>query len=91
MLHFFLPSAQCLKDKRQFVRKFTERINNRFRVSVAEVGAVEKWQRAIIGISAVGREIKTLQNIFQQIIDMENDFPEVELFDYWFDYSQIEP
>ncbi len=52
-LTLYIHGATSLKDKRQVLRKVTDRLRSRFNVSVAEVGDNDVWQRAVIGIAAV--------------------------------------
>ncbi len=55
-LTLYVHGAASLKDKRQVVRKVTDRLRSRFNVSVAEVGDNDVWQRAVIGIAAVAND-----------------------------------
>jgi uncharacterized protein YlxP (DUF503 family) len=55
-LTLYIHGASSLKDKRQVVRKVTDRLRSRFNVSVAEVGENDVWQRAVIGISAIAND-----------------------------------
>lgn len=55
-LGFYIHGAASLKDKRQVVRKVTDRLRGRFNVSVAEVGDNDIWQRALLGICAVAND-----------------------------------
>jgi uncharacterized protein YlxP (DUF503 family) len=48
-----VPRSRSLKDKRAAVRPVVEGIRNRFSLSVAEVGFLDKWQRAEIGLAVV--------------------------------------
>lgn len=51
-----IQEGGSLKDKRQVVRKVTDRLRARFNVSVAEVGEQDRWQRAVLGLSVVAEE-----------------------------------
>ena len=55
-LTLYIHGASSLKDKRQVVRKVTDRLRSRFNVGVAEVGDNDVWQRAVIGIAAVAND-----------------------------------
>ena len=48
--------SQSLKSKRGVVRSITQRLRNRFNVSVSEVGGQDTWQRAELGIASVGAD-----------------------------------
>ena len=63
-----------LKMKRAIVRTLKEKIFNRFRVSVEEVGSRDKWQVAELGIAVVTRTKEEAHRILQKIISLvEND------------------
>lgn len=48
-----VPASRSLKAKRQAIRPITDGLRQRFKVSVAEVGCHDQWQRAVIGVAAV--------------------------------------
>ena len=63
-----ISDANSLKAKRSALNKIKDRIKslikriqNRFNASVAEVGDLDKWQRASLAISMVSNEKKKLQ------------------------------
>jgi uncharacterized protein len=55
-LTLYIHGAASLKDKRQVLRKVTDRLRSRFNVSVAEVGENDIWQKAVVGIAAVSND-----------------------------------
>jgi uncharacterized protein len=48
-----IPGARSLKDRRQVVKSFKDRVRARLPVSVAEIGDVERYQVATIGLAVV--------------------------------------
>ena len=48
-----IPSAHSLKDKRRVVKSAMARIRNKFNVSIAEIGANDHWQTAVLGVACV--------------------------------------
>ncbi|HIE33337.1 MAG TPA: DUF503 domain-containing protein, partial [Thermodesulfobacteriaceae bacterium] len=51
-MEFFIPGNNSLKGKRQLVKSLVHRLEARFKkLSVAEVGDQDLWQKAVIGIS----------------------------------------
>ena len=66
-LTFLLPGNRTLKGKRQIVRKLSERIRNKFHVSVAEVGAQDRHQEAKIGVALVSNDARLLNSMMDQI------------------------
>lgn len=64
----FLPSCHSLKEKRSIVRKIKERIKQKFDCSVAEVGHLDKWQLAQLGIALATSERGMAQSMVQKIL-----------------------
>ena len=55
-LALYLPSAGSLKSKRHLLRSAIDRVKARYNVAVAEVADNDLWQRAVIGVAAVGND-----------------------------------
>jgi uncharacterized protein len=66
-LTFHVPHARSLKDKRRVVQKFKGRIRARFDVSIAEVGAQNKLQRAVFGVSVVSGDAAVCDSVLAQV------------------------
>ena len=63
----FLPSAQSLKDKRSALDGLTGQLRHRFNVAVAQLNADEKWQRATVGIAAIGDDRPYVEGLLRQV------------------------
>jgi len=48
-----IPGSRSLKDRRQVVKSFKDRVRARLPVSVAEIGDVERHQVATLGVAVV--------------------------------------
>jgi uncharacterized protein YlxP (DUF503 family) len=68
-----LPSARSLKDKRRVVASLVERLHQRHRVSVAQVGQLEAHQRAELGIAVVGIDADTVHHVLAEVRRMVED------------------
>ncbi len=55
-LTLHLPDPGSLKSKRHLLRSAIDRVKAKFNVSVAEVGDNDLWQRAVVGVAAVGND-----------------------------------
>jgi uncharacterized protein YlxP (DUF503 family) len=55
-ISFHIHDNRSLKGKRKIVKSLVDRVKHKFNVAIAEIGSNDKWQRAEIGISAVGNE-----------------------------------
>jgi len=78
-----LPENQTLKGKRQILKSITERVKNRYNVSIAEVGDQELWQLVTLGITCVSTSAQHANEVLSKVVDfIENSRFDVELLDY---------
>ena len=82
-MHFDLhiAAAQSLKEKRQVIRSLKDKLFAHFNVSVAEVGAQDKWQRAEIGVAQVCLEAKSADASMRKIEDFVRSHPGVTILE----------
>jgi len=75
-----LPENQSLKGKRRVIKSIITRLQNRYKVSVAEVDNQNLWQLATLGIACVSTHRRhadeTLSNVVKFIVQ---NYPDVEL------------
>lgn len=62
---FLLEQPNSLKGKRSVVRRLVDRIRSRLKLSVAEVGAQDVWQRTVIGVTTVSSDQTTASNLLE--------------------------
>jgi uncharacterized protein YlxP (DUF503 family) len=78
-----VPESQSLKAKRQVVKSLVARIQNRFHVSVAEVGDLDSWQLATVGVACVSNDEKHADEVLASIMDfVRRERPDAEILDY---------
>jgi uncharacterized protein YlxP (DUF503 family) len=69
-----LPGIGSLKDKRRIVKSLTERLQNRFNASVAEVAAQDSHRIAIVGLAVVANDGAFVARQLDTILDfIHND------------------
>ena len=68
-----IHDSQSLKAKRGVVRSITQRVRNRFNLSVAEVGGLGTWQRAELGLCAVGADHAYTRGQIERAIEFIED------------------
>jgi uncharacterized protein len=71
--------VHSLKEKRAVIRPILDGARNRYRVASAEVGAHDVWQRAVVGVSAVGATVGHVEEILDEVERFVWSFPEVEV------------
>jgi uncharacterized protein YlxP (DUF503 family) len=81
-LTLHVPLSASLKDKRQVVQSVLQRVRNKFEVAAAEVGTLESWQIATIGVSCVSNSARHAEEMAQHVRRyIEETRPDVEVTD----------
>ncbi len=62
-----LPECRSLKAKRAVLRPLIEGARRRFQVAVAEVGEQDQWQRARVGVAAVGGSESHVRDVIDEV------------------------
>jgi uncharacterized protein YlxP (DUF503 family) len=65
--------SQSLKAKRGVVRSITQRVRNRFNLSIAEVGGQDTWQLAVLGLTAVGSDRQKVRRVIERAVAFIED------------------
>ena len=65
-----IPGARSLKDRRQAVKSLKDRIRAKLPVSVAEVGELERWQVATLGVAVVSNESGRCSEVLSAAVRM---------------------
>jgi len=69
-----VPDSGSLKEKRMVVRSVTSRVRQTFGVAVAEVGDLDTWQSAVLGIACVSGSARHADEVCQKVLAyIEND------------------
>jgi uncharacterized protein YlxP (DUF503 family) len=63
-----LPESGSLKDKRMVVRSLTTRLRSTFNVAVAEVGDLDRWQIATIGVTCVSNDARHAREQLDKVV-----------------------
>ncbi len=69
VLELHIPGATSLKAKRQVIKSLTQRLRNRFNISVAEVGDQNLWQRVELGMAVICHNGAGADSIMEKIFD----------------------
>ncbi|OUM97471.1 MAG: hypothetical protein BAA04_08970 [Firmicutes bacterium ZCTH02-B6] len=81
-LELFIGESDSLKDKRRVLSSLTQRIRNRFNVSIAEVDGHDLWRRATLGVALVANDRRYAQQVLSTVVDFVGRTADVELTDY---------
>lgn len=75
----YLLGCQSLKDKRSVLQSVIKRTQNRFNVSIAEVGDQDLWQRATVGIAVVAVTARHANQQLQTVVEFIEREPRLEV------------
>lgn len=84
-LELSVGDAMSLKDKRRVVKSLKDRIAHAHNVSIAEVGALDEYRRAILGLAMVANDKSYVEGALSKLVDFVKTVPSVGLIDYQID------
>lgn len=76
-----IPGARSLKDRRQVVRSFKDRVQSRLRISVAEVGELERPGHATLAMAVVSNEAAVCDEVLAKAATMASTLANAVLAD----------
>ena len=76
VLRLQVPGSESLKDKRQVVRSLVARLRHTFNVAVAEVGDLDLWQSAQLGVACVSTDARHADEMCQKVLRFVDDHGE---------------
>ncbi len=85
-----VPESRSLKAKRAAVRPIVEGLRNRFSVAVAEVDHQDRWQRAGLGVAAVGSTVGHVADVLDSAERFVWSRPDIEVLSIercWLDHG----
>jgi len=82
LLEVLIPQAQSLKQKRRIVKGLKDELHRTFNISIAEVGALEKWQRSKLAVACAGNEKRFVNSVLSKVVNVVEGKHELELIDY---------
>lgn len=81
-LDLLVPGGQSLKEKRSALKSVKDQLRNTFNIAVAEVEEHDRWQRAGLGVAAVGADRRHVNGLLSQVVEWVRASRLVELIDY---------
>jgi hypothetical protein len=84
-----LEEPNSLKRKRQIIKSLKDRIWSKFRVSVAEVGENDIWQRSEIGVAFVTSDGVMAEQVFSKILGLIEKDGDLEIIDMFHEVGKL--
>jgi uncharacterized protein len=82
-LELALEGVGSLKDKRRIVKSLTARLRREFNISVAEVGALDRWEWAVVGVACVSNDRDYVDGLLARVVRwVESSRMDLSLMDY---------
>jgi len=81
-IRLMVRESRSLKDKRRVIKSLRDQIRNKFNASVAEVGALDSHQMAVLGVAVVGNDQSFVNSVLSSIINHIQGGYKAELVDY---------
>lgn len=81
-ISLIIHDSDSLKGKRQVLKGLQEKVRNRFNVAVAEVGSNDVWQRAEIGVCAVGNDRAFINSVIDKVMNFIESLHVAEIIDH---------
>ncbi len=81
-VELLIGDAMNLKDKRRVLSSLKDQLHNRYMVAVAEVDAMDKHQRAVLGITTVSNAADHAQSVLSKIVDVLRADRRAQLHDH---------
>lgn len=81
-LHLRLLANHSLKEKRRIVKSIKDRVRSKFNVSIAEIGGLDKWQWATLGVACVSNDARFADSVLSKVVDFVSGMRLAELVDY---------
>lgn len=72
-----LPGVSGLKEKRALLKRVTATLVDTLGVSVAEVGAQDRWQRAVLGVALAGSTATAVDRVLERLVGTIEHDPRV--------------
>jgi len=69
LIRLHLPENHSLKGKRHVLKSIISRLHNEFNVSAAEVGEMDVWQVAELGVCCVSNDSQHSSEVISKVID----------------------
>ena len=80
-IKLYVPWVFSLKEKRMVVKSIIAKAQNKFNISIAEVGEQDTLQTIILGIACVAGTVRQSDSIIDHVINFIESNTEAEILD----------
>ncbi|NOZ64045.1 MAG: DUF503 domain-containing protein [Caldiserica bacterium] len=81
-LHIYLPESQSLKDKRQVLQSYKEKLRRKFQVSVCELEKQDSWRESILGVAYINSSRVQVEKVLDNVISFGDMVKNLEVLNF---------
>jgi hypothetical protein len=82
-LEMEIPGCKSLKEKRSRIKPLLARLHREFNISAAELGALDTWNRSVIGCALLCNDHAQAQRILEHICQwLDQHWHDVQVIDH---------
>jgi uncharacterized protein YlxP (DUF503 family) len=90
LIELDIPFARSLKDKRSVVKSMIARVQNQFKISAAEVGDLDIWRSAQLGLAVVSNSAPHASEVLQKAVRyLEEGHWDAEIVDVQYETEYV--
>ncbi len=78
-VNLLVVDSNSLKDKRQVIKSLLDGIRNKFNISAAELGELNTWRRAVIGVAVISNDKNTANTVLNHVLGVIESNPRVSV------------
>lgn len=80
-IELYMSEPQSLKDKRRIIKSLIDKVQNKFNVSVAEIGKHDNWNYCQLGAACVSNEAGHSDRVLNSVINFIENSSTYEVTD----------
>lgn len=77
-----IAGSQSLKEKRRVIKSVKDRVRNKFNVSIAEIGNLDRHQLGTLGIASISNSNRQVNRVLSKVIDFIDKMRITEIAHY---------
>ena len=81
-LRLLVASSSSLKDKRQVIKSFKDRLGRSANLAVAEVDALDDRRQAVLAVAMVSNDRRHMEGALQQVVNSASRERDMILVDH---------
>ena len=87
-----MSASHSLKEKRHIIKSIVSQTRNKFEVAIAEVGHLDNWHMATLGISYVSNDARHVNEVLSHVVNyIQENRQEAELLNYSIEVIPFSP